>query len=1070
MLKYFDQGGNFVRMISEIEYENLQITRTLSDGDKTLSFSYLGKYTDLSLEGYIETDDDRYVVKEIVPKSGSADYKCQLDVEPLEASTIRQFTAKDKTIQLAANAALVGTGWTCSVDSGIATKVRSVQQFNKTPFELLLKIRDAFMCEIKFDSKTKVVSYKEQYGSDRGVYLRPELNLVDVSLTLDSYDFYTRIIPVGENGLTIESVNQGRIYVENYQYSTKIRTLYWEDTNYTDAQALKDDAIRKLEDLSKPKRSYSVQVRDLAKLSADYGILDYDIGDTVTITDEPSGIRDKQRIVSITEYPEDPERNTVELSNTVLTWEEYQSRLEAAANAWEDVSNADGSINGVYVHGVQAGDVVKVQVDVNGQTVERNLNQAVGIVQSDINAVEMRVGTVETTYLQATMANIDTANINTAKIKDLFVQVGFIRDAVIDGARITGYLDAVSVNAASITAGTLVADRIAIRGSNTALVYALNNYGQIVSSEVNTLDGYIVTPRTIEADKIVAHSITATEITTQNLVGTNGWINLSSGTFAYGVDKLTWDGSTLNVKGVVEATSGKLGAWTLTDHNFYASANNTATGGVERWTGMQVPGNGNIAITVGATAYGNWATAPFYVTHAGVMHASGAVISGTLTAGANSVIGPWTVTTTSIYKTSSTWGSSTAGAAYFGNSGISITDNFKVSAAGVLTASGATITGTSTLGGWTLTTTQLYASANNINTGNVTRWTGLQIPGNGDWAIAIGVTDYNRWATAPFRVNHKGELFATGADISGVIEATSGKLGNWTLNSSSIKATANNANTGNVNRTTGLQWPGSGVWAIAVGATNEDSWVTAPFRVNHKGEFIATSATITGSVTATDGRIGPWDISSAGLVAANGGGETQIQPAQILLASAGSSAYSTLTGSTLTIRNSSFNSNLTHRRLFFSGSVGTGTGTGVDVLFGLGNGTSWNVGIYDQSLGGWIIAHSKQNNKTSLPYYTSSDIRIKTDIAKSKVNALDAIRRMDVVEFKKNGIYQPIGMIADWLQEIDPLLAEGGGYDEEGNMQIKYIDMFYLQGYLVKAIQELADQLDQLRRTASWKS
>ena len=545
MLKYFDQSGDFVRMISEIEYTDLQIVRTLSNGDKTLSFTYRGKYTDMSLEGYIETDSDIYVIKEIMPKSGAADYKCQLDIEPLEAGTIRQFTAKDKTIQQAANAALIGTGWTCSVDSGIATKVRSVQQFNKTPFEILLKIRDAFMCEVKFDSKNKVVSFAEQYGSDRGVYLRPELNLVDISLTLDSYEFYTRIIPIGADGLDIKSVNAGVEYVENYQYSSKIRTLYWEDTNYTDAQALKDDATAKLADLSKPKRSYSASVRDLAKLSSQYSILDYDIGDTVTITDEPSGIRDKQRIVSITEYPEQPERNSVELSNTVLTWEEYQARLEAAANAWEDVSNSDGSINGVYVHGVQADDVVKVQVDVGGTVTETNLNSAISTVQSDISAIDLRVGTVETTYLQATMANIDTANINTAKIKDLFVQVGLIRDAVIDGARITGYLDAVTVNAASITAGTLVADRIAIRGDTTALVYALNNYGQITSQEVDTLDGYILTDRTVNADKIVAHSITANELTVNNIVGTNGWINLAQGTFAFGGDALTWNGQQL---------------------------------------------------------------------------------------------------------------------------------------------------------------------------------------------------------------------------------------------------------------------------------------------------------------------------------------------------------------------------------------------------------------------------------------------------------------------------------------------------------------------------------------------
>ena len=977
MLKYFDQSGDFVRMISEIEYTDLQIVRTLSNGDKTLSFTYRGKYTDMSLEGYIETDSDIYVIKEIMPKSGAADYKCQLDIEPLEAGTIRQFTAKDKTIQQAANAALIGTGWTCSVDSGIATKVRSVQQFNKTPFEILLKIRDAFMCEVKFDSKNKVVSFAEQYGSDRGVYLRPELNLVDISLTLDSYEFYTRIIPIGADGLDIKSVNAGVEYVENYQYSSKIRTLYWEDTNYTDAQALKDDATAKLADLSKPKRSYSASVRDLAKLSSQYSILDYDIGDTVTITDEPSGIRDKQRIVSITEYPAEPERNTVELSNTVLTWEEYQSRLEAAANAWEDVSNSDGSINGVYVHGVQADDVVKVQVDVGGTVTETNLNSAISTVQSDISAIDLRVGTVETTYLQATMANIDTANINTAKIKDLFVQVGLIRDAVIDGARITGYLDAVTVNAASITAGTLVADRIAIRGDTTALVYALNNYGQITSQEVDTLDGYILTDRTVNADKIVAHSITATEITTQNLIGTNGWINLSSGTFAYGVDKLTWDGTTLGVKGVVAASSGSLGGWTLTSTTISASANNAATGNVERITGLQIPGSGAVAIAVGATSSSSWATAPFYVTHAGAMHATGATISGTLTAGANSKIGPWNVTTTSIYKTNSSWGAS--GGLYFGDDGLSLSNTFKVSAAGALTAT------SGTLGGWNI-------NANSIDITN----------SSGDYVI-----------------------LTTG---------------------------------GNTNKD---------VMVVRQGAGTSASPYTYPFHIHADGKMTCTKATITGAITATSGKIGPWNIGSAGLAASNGGGETQIQPAKVLVASSGS-AYSTLTGATLQIRSNSAYGTLGVRNVVFQGSVGTGAAG--DVLIGLGNGSSWNEGIYDQDLKGWIIAHSKQNNKTSLPYYTASDIRIKTGISPSKVNALDVINRIDIVEFCRLGEYQPIGMIADWLEQLDPQLTGGGGYDEEGNIAIKYIDMFYLQGYLVKAIQELADIVSKLGGKKSWKS
>jgi len=187
------------------------------------------------------------------------------------------------------------------------------------------------------------------------------------------------------------------------------------------------------------------------------------------------------------------------------------------------------------------------------------------VVTNQLIAHQAVIDNLDATYANITFANIDTADISLAKVKDLFVQVGLINNAVIDQGKITGYLDAVEVNAASITAGTLIADRIAIRGTTDSIVYALNNYGQITSTQTNTIDGYILTQRSINANKIVANSITATEITTQNLVGTNGWINLSSGTFAYGGDKLTWDGSRLNVSGEVEASSGRFGGFYVFD-------------------------------------------------------------------------------------------------------------------------------------------------------------------------------------------------------------------------------------------------------------------------------------------------------------------------------------------------------------------------------------------------------------------------------------------------------------------------------------------------------------------------
>ena len=648
MLKLYDSNKNFLKNISN--YKDLRIESELANGDKTLSFTYRGKPPDIENEMYIQTETDRYVVKEVRPADHATEYVCKLDLEELEASMFQQFTAKDQTAKDAADLAVAGTQW---IVVSSMTKRRSVQQFKKTPYDILIKIRDAFMCEIRFDNLNQVVYLEEEFGDDKGVYLRSELNLKSVNLTLDSYDYYTRIIPIGADGLRITSVNDGKEYVENHQYSDKIRTLIWEDTSYEDAQTLKEDAEDKLADMSKPKRSYSAEVRDLAKLSGKYSAFAYALGDTVTIVDEPSGIKDAQRIVKMTEYPDDPEDNTVELSNTVLSWEELQDRVDAAANAWEDISNADGTVNGVYVHGVQAGDVVGIKAEIADGidssetigdmkiTIQENSDdiavhtEAISSIGGDVALIRARIGTVEATYLRVAdadikyadidFANIDTANINKAKVRDLFTEVGLIKWAVITEGHITGFLDAVQVNAASITAGTLIADRILLRGSNKSLVYALNNFGELTSTQVNTIDGYVLTDRTVNADKIIAHSITANEITVENLIGANGWINLAQGTFNYG-NALIWDGNQLTVSGVVTASGGAIGGFSLGDRYIESTATISGTtyrGWLEKNSGLSTNYFWGVQVN---------GTSKAYVRYDGYFYANNTNITGDITA------------------------------------------------------------------------------------------------------------------------------------------------------------------------------------------------------------------------------------------------------------------------------------------------------------------------------------------------------------------------------------------------------------------------------------------------------
>lgn len=104
---------------------------------------------------------------------------------------------------------------------------------------------------------------------------------------------------------------------------------------------------------------------------------------------------------------------------------------------------------------------------------------------------------------------------------------------------------------------------------------------------------------------------------------------------------------------------------------------------------------------------------------------------------------------------------------------------------------------------------------------------------------------------------------------------------------------------------------------------------------------------------------------------------------------------------------------------------------------------------------------------TDYLYTTSqvSDIRLKENVKNSETDALETVNQMKVRQFDwkepMGGWHQNIGFVADELEEIDPNLALGGGYDENGEMDVKQINSPYLLNYAIKAIQELSAKVDE---------
>lgn len=329
MIQVYNSQHKRIAVIEDLD--ELQTTKTLSSGDKQIAFGYPknGEYTEaLKAENYIRTKTDEYVLKEIETGEKINNYVATLNVEELEAQEfLYGFASETQTARDCLEFAFEGTGWT--VGTCTITKRRTIDIEEKTnAWNVLQEVLDVYRCECRIDSINKRVDLYERIGRDRGAYFIEGLNLRKLTVKSDTYSFYTRIYPVGKDGITPEII-LGVPYIDNHQYTDKIIPRYWKDERYTITANLIEDAQAKLDEASKPYTAYSADVVDLAKQSKQYGILEYDIGDTVTLTSETEKTKEKQRIVKMVEYEKHPEKNTCELSSVSKTFAQIQEETES---------------------------------------------------------------------------------------------------------------------------------------------------------------------------------------------------------------------------------------------------------------------------------------------------------------------------------------------------------------------------------------------------------------------------------------------------------------------------------------------------------------------------------------------------------------------------------------------------------------------------------------------------------------------------------------------------------------------------------------------------------------------
>ncbi|MGL5642929.1 MAG: phage tail protein, partial [Paraclostridium sp.] len=477
MLKLFNKEHVAVGALTKLKDYKIEY---LLSGEDSIEFSLSISDENIHLveeEGYIQNKLNEYVIKAIDPSQEIKRFSCSINIESIVGKSIQNFDTSNNNINDTIRLAIAGTGWILA-DNNI-TKRRTVRLKNTNALEVLREVRKVFRVDFRFDSINKIIHVYEQFGSDKGVYFTDELNLRSLAIPSDTYDYATRLYAYGKDDLTIASINDGKEYVDNFQYSNKVIEYIWEDNRYTDINSLKLDAEAKLAELSKPKRSYQASVADLAKYSEEYNFLDFFLGDTITLLSRTEKFRDKQRIVKYIQYPNNPGSNTCELDNTILTFEDIQKENESKNEIIDNITSDNGTVDGSKVDGIKTEQIYDFEASVAKIT--------------------------DLTVINADIANLKAQNVNiTGKLTAIEAEFGTLKSnvAIIDSLTVThtAQINNLEANKASIT--------------------QLN----AVSATIGTLEAEVGKIQTLVNGNLSSENIQAGGITSDKLTISNGFI------------------------------------------------------------------------------------------------------------------------------------------------------------------------------------------------------------------------------------------------------------------------------------------------------------------------------------------------------------------------------------------------------------------------------------------------------------------------------------------------------------------------------------------------------------------
>ena len=266
----------------------------------------------------------------------------------------------------------------------------------------ILKVQEMFGGILVWDSLNKIVHLRDElkFRNYNGYEVRWKKNMESLTKRYNN-KIITRIIPLGEAGLNIKSVNNGVNYLENYDYSPVVSSEIVNNDDIYEPEQLKKWGERKLKDLSKPSKEMTVSLKDLRNVKG-YELEEFDLNDIVDVIDYKGveGI-EQLRVISWQYNVFAIYDSVVELGDTTLNTNDIFKQI---SNATNDINN--GTLSSSKVVNIKTGGTLeenmiridevitinKIEQDATNEKLETKLIQTeIGI--DNLNGITQDMGT-----------------------------------------------------------------------------------------------------------------------------------------------------------------------------------------------------------------------------------------------------------------------------------------------------------------------------------------------------------------------------------------------------------------------------------------------------------------------------------------------------------------------------------------------------------------------------------------------------------------------------------------------------------------------------------------------------